>query len=206
MTNAIILNGPPGSGKDTIAQLLVQETAFGKAERFQQFEFKHELYRCTAEYFQVELDDFITQATDGNWKEKIWPPLSHYSNKGNLIRTFTPREALIHVSEDIIKPSHGADYFGQAAVRSVLAAQAANAVFSDGGFKEEIRPLIESCDRVFIFHLCREGFTFDGDSRDYIIDYPNISYALELIEDSPMQAVNSILHITNPVFQHQQTA
>ena len=100
----------------------------------------------------------------------------------------------------------GSDYFGQAAARAVIGAQAANAVFSDGGFSEEIKPLIESCDRVFIFHLCRDGFTFEGDSRDYIMDYPSIRYALELTEDEPMKAVTSILHITNPVFQHQQIA
>ena len=160
MTTAIILNGPPGSGKDTIAQLLVQETQFAGVDKFQQFEFKHELYKCTAEYFGVELDVFIEQATDRVLKEMPYHPLTVYTSKGNLVRTYTPREALIHVSEEIIKPSMGSDYFGQAAARAVIGAQAANAVFSDGGFSEEIKPLIESCDRVFIFHLCRDGLTF----------------------------------------------
>ena len=188
MRQCIILNGPPGCGKDTLASLLAERHGFTHMA------FKTALYRATATFFNVDIDAFMEQATCRRRKEMPWHPLTMYAKTGNLIRTFTPREALIHVSEDVIKPNYGNDYFGKAAAQDCLNHKAEYAVFSDGGFAEEILPLIELYDRVYILKLYREGFDFDNDSRDYITCYPN-TYPIHLVEDDPLEALATIIEL-----------
>ena len=59
----IILNAPPNAGKDTIAASISEIT--GAEHR----EFKDELYRCTAEYFKLELEWYIGVASDRATKD-----------------------------------------------------------------------------------------------------------------------------------------
>ena len=80
----------------------------------------------------------------------------------------SPRQALIHVSENVIKPIEGKDYFGRQAKKSVLASELLVFVFSDGGFIDEIQALKSDKTKVTVIRLHREGFTFEGDSRSYV--------------------------------------
>jgi Ni2+-binding GTPase involved in maturation of urease and hydrogenase len=150
----VILNGPPGSGKDTIANGLLKA---GVAHA--PLCFKDELYIQTASRFKLSLSYFIALASDRETKEEPC----------HLLGGMSPREALIDTSERIIKPKKGKDYFGRK-VAEVAAQRPPEDVIiiSDGGFKEEIEPLLETHHRVVIIHLHRPGCTFDGDSRSYI--------------------------------------
>ena len=193
LDTCIIFNGPPGCGKDTLAELLADEG-------YKHMAMKTSLYKATATYFNVDLEAFIDQATDRVCKELPWHPLRRANGNarpndvGNLIHSYTPREALIHVSEDIIKPTYGEDFFGKAAAQSCLNADAQYAVFSDGGFKEEIYPLMDVYQTVFIIQLFRKGCSFANDSRDYLNGFPN-THTLFLEEDQPELAIQSILSI-----------
>lgn len=170
----IILNGPPGSGKDTIAELLVQHGFTHEC-------FKAPLYPLTAMMYGVTTEWFKEVATDRILKEQPFDEL----NCG-----MTPRMALIDTSENQIKPYMGKDFFGLLAASRVKG----NTVFSDGGFEEEIEPMIQQ-HSAWIFRLHREGFTFEGDSRSY--SERGIDIYLE--EGKPEKAVETILKIIKSV-------
>lgn len=79
----------------------------------------------------------------------------------------SPRQAMINMSENVMKPLFGSDVFGKAAAFDLL--EGFN-VFSDGGFEEEIEPLINEVGKsnILIIKISRDGCTFEGDSRNYI--------------------------------------
>jgi hypothetical protein len=86
---------------------------------------------------------------------------------------FSPRGFLIHISEVVCKPQFGKDFFGRAAAKEIAnVIDAVPVVFSDGGFPDEINVLSEvfGIHRVVIIHLHRGDCSFEGDSRDYILE------------------------------------
>ena len=159
---AVILNGPPRCGKDTIANKIVEGGAFVKHQ------FKDALYEHTAKHFEVDLDKFIHFASDRELKDS-----KSLAGLGNR----TPREALIHVSEEVYKPRYGTDYFGKAEAARVSEHKGRvggtlNVIYPDGGFESEVPPIESEFDLVIIVRLHRDGFDFKGDSRNYL-NLPN---------------------------------
>lgn len=154
MTKIILLNGPAGSGKDTIADHLVQEYPC----MFSKQSFKESLYELTAGYFGVSLGYIIEQNSDRVTKET---PNKFLGGK-------TPREALIYASEDVYKPRYGKSVFGQKAKQRLV--QSMTNVFSDSGFIEEAEPLLEQVgtDNMICVQIERDGCSFENDSRDYV--------------------------------------
>ena len=160
-----ILNGPPSSGKDTLADMLIEEAKAGGVSNTHHLRFKDVLYQETAEHFDVPVGYLIEVASDTIQKEK---PLSALQGK-------TPREALIHVSENIIKPLHGDDYFGKKTKQKMLSLVSGDEfelnyfVISDSGFYEELYALCGPHLNNFSFvKIHREGCSFKGDSRKYL--------------------------------------
>lgn len=148
--SVIIFNGPPGTGKD-------EACLFFKERGFQHLSFKYHLFRATADYFNVSLEWFMHNYDDRSVKERKEEKL------GNRSR----REALIHVSEDIVKPSKGKDYFGAMAATEIEKDK--DYCFSDGGFMEELIPIINKigAETITLVQLTREGCDFSSDSRRY---------------------------------------
>ena len=180
----VLLNGPPGCGKDTLADLIVP---YG----FDKHQFKEQLYNDTAKHFSVELNLFKRLATDRRYKEEPTCLLEMWG------KDFSPREALIYVSEQVIKKQHDQEYFGSAAVQRCRDNKSAFAVFSDSGFSPERDPLIKAYINTVTFRLHREGFNFDNDSRDYLKDCPN-TYDIELDNNKPWRAVATIIDLLQP--------
>ncbi len=176
LQTCVILNGPPNSGKDTIADLLVEECGYTKHQM------KDTLYEETAKHFECRLDLFKRVAMDRDAKETPF----------TMLNGLTPREALIHVSETIIKPKYGKDYFGESQAFECIRQGSYKAVFSDGGFPEEIGPLTEIFNNVLIFHLFKSGTSFEGDSRNYVSGFPN-TFALVIVDEKPLVALAEIL-------------
>lgn len=185
LRKAIVLNGPPGSGKDTIANML-------EPMGFKHRAFKDTLYIATLAHFGVVSRDARVNAMlwmkDRALKE---------SNDCPYFNGLSPREALIYVSEKVIKPNYGDDYFGVQAFRACGLDNDKETVFSDGGFGSEILPLLEHFSSVLVVRLRREGYSFEGDSRRYIaaLSMSSRVYILdEYLEDNkPEKAVRNIL-------------
>lgn len=162
----VVLNGPPGCGKDTIANILVGkgDTDIGNFIPMVKHQFKDALYEHTAKHFNVDLDRFIHFASDRELKDS-----TSLAGLGGR----TPRQALIHVSEDIFKPRFGNNYFGKVEaerVRELIGRMdsSTTVIYPDGGFPDEVLELDAVFDHVLIIRLHRDGFDFSGDSRDYI--------------------------------------
>lgn len=166
---AVVLNGPPGCGKDTIAnQIIEKDTLLSLSRPFVKHQFKDALYEHTAKHFEIGLDEFIHFASDRVLKDS-----TSLAGLGGR----TPRQALIHVSEHIYKPRHGDDYFGKVEANRVREHKGRlggpiNVIYPDGGFESEIPPIESEFDGVLIIRLHRDGFGFTGDSRNYL-NLPN---------------------------------
>lgn len=185
LNTCILLNGPPNVGKDTLANLLV-------GVGFSKMEFKARLYKDTADYFIVSLQELIRRATDRVLKDTVWPAL-YLSVPGGRPKYLTPRQALIHVSENVMKPLHGKTHYGDVAAQACLEQNLTQAAFSDSGFPEEAQPIFDTYQNVFIFHLYRDGCSWGSDSRNYLQGFPN-TYRLDLVKDRPGEAIHEILN------------
>jgi len=154
----VVLNGPPGCGKDTIANILVE--SYDKKK----LQFKDALYEQTAKHFKIDLDKFVYYASDRSLKDS-----KSLAGLGGR----TPRQALIHVSEDICKPRYGGDFFGKLEAARVEELYGnldcpIDVIYPDGGFPAEVLCIDSVFDAVLIIRLYRSGFNFEGDSRNYI--------------------------------------
>jgi len=146
----IIFNGPPGSGKDEAAE-------YFKQHGLKHFSFKQELFKETIAFFKVNEEWFMKGYEDRSVKEK----------PEKLLNGMSRRDAMIHVSEDIIKPRYGQSFFGDILASGVDADT--NCVISDGGFIEELNPVINKVgtENVILVQLTRDGCDYSTDSRRY---------------------------------------
>lgn len=175
MSKTIILNAPPNSGKDTIAIALCHATGA------MHHEFKDHLYFITAALFAMNPTAFKVLATHRENKEKqtqqLVLPISEYNRlcsitgrkevRGvsvNSQHAISPREAMIYVSELVVKPTFGSSHFGKIANKHI---EEGGAVFSDGGFEAELDPILRGQEEVYIVRFTRGDNNFDGDSRGW---------------------------------------
>lgn len=147
----ILFNGPPGSGKDAAAD-------FFKEKGFKHLSFKYQLFKETIRYFGVEEKWFMEGYKIREEKERPSALLGHMSR----------REAMIYVSEEIIKPKHGLDYFGNLVANEIDLSK--DYCISDGGFIDEVAPVINTVgsEKFVLVQLTREGCDYSSDSRRYL--------------------------------------
>lgn len=154
MKQIIILNGPPRSGKDSLAKYLV-----AKHKSFYHVKFADELKKIAHRFYNTPEQD--PDAYE-QFKDR---PLTEFLN-------LTPRQAYINLSEDYIKKYHGKDFFGLQLISTIKKVHDNNDnvfVVSDGGFEEELLPLLEAFNPSLftIVQVHRAGCSFDNDSRHY---------------------------------------
>lgn len=187
----VILNAPPASGKDTIANTLV------KLHGFRKLEFKQRIYDIAKSILGDSFSQF--QKDLANREAKEVPQ--------DYLGSISPRQFMIKVSEDWIKPLFGDEYFGVAAAEAASKSIKHHVVFPDGGFPDEILPLRELGVPVVAIRLYREGYDFGSDSRRYLPEYAgHCTLDLQLVEGKPEAAVNEILGLLdflnyNRIFQ-----
>lgn len=147
----VIFNGPPGSGKDEAASLFKEVFGFGNLS------FKYQLFKETINHFEVDKAWFMEGYDDREVKEK----------KEFALNEMSRREAMIHVSEDIVKPKNGKDYFGRMVAEEIEDGK--SYAIADGGFIEELEPIIEKLgeENIVLVQITREGHDFSTDSRRY---------------------------------------
>lgn len=150
----IILNAPPGAGKDTIGELICKHAPCYVMKR----SFKEPMFKIAkAMLGDYRFSLFMQAYDDREQKERAQPFLNGKS----------PRQFMIWISEDVIKPQFGVHYFGQMMAEAVRDSQVP-IIVTDGGFPEEVKPLVSAGIQVNICRLHRTGYTFEGDSRDYL--------------------------------------
>lgn len=179
----VVLNGPPGCGKDTLANAL-------KAKDFATASFKTPIYRMAASLSGVPLNEFISRHTDRELKEQAWDKLAGMST----------REFLIHVSERVVKPIYGPDHFGRIAAKNIESLPPYfDVVFSDGGFLPEFDALPHP---KLLVRLHAKWASWGNDSRGYIYPYaPN--YDLHLVDGKQDMAVNAIMQAVESLREYQ---
>lgn len=175
----VVINGPAKSGKDTICEELVSR-------------FNHEDLNVVHMEFKELLFDAVTRTAgvsrqlwdslyDRKYKER---PSPYLVVDGEQI---SPRNMMIHISENVMKPIFGKDVFGKAFTERLKQVEASSGgkktlvVVSDGGFIEEALPVVQYLgkDNYLLIRLHRvdksgEEYTFAGDSRNYLYanDFP----------------------------------
>lgn len=161
MRKVLILNGPPGIGKDTLANLLHERHPVSVHS------FKHELYIQAAK--ETGIDAHILEKLNSDRELKEARILS--IDCAPIGAVVSVRQALQMVSEEIIKPRHGEAYFGEAAARYMRGLYC-DVVVSDGGFPEEIKAVCREFgpENVAVARLHRGGVDFGTDTRRYIKD------------------------------------
>ncbi len=180
MLKVILFNAPPRAGKGISASCLSSHI-IDKGRIACIREFKDELIKITSAGLGIPVDQFLdgydektydylnrksyyvstkVQLSTEWWKDM---PLYRINNK-----LYSKREALIHFSEVVIKPSFGEDAFGKALV-STLPKEGVVCI-ADGGFPQELQPVIDyvGAENVTVVRIFREGCSFANDSRDYL--------------------------------------
>ena len=146
----ILFNGPPGAGKDLAAD-------FFKERGFKHLSFKYQLFKETIKYFNVDEHWFMQGYNKREIKEI----------PSTLLGNMSRREAMIYVSEQVIKPRRGLDFFGNLVANEIDVLK--DYVISDGGFVHELLPVVErvGTENFALVQLTREGHDYSSDSRRY---------------------------------------
>jgi len=176
----IILNCPPRTGKDTIADL------FERNNRYTKMSFKQHLF---------DIAYLISGLSEKEWHDRYQQDKdTQWDKLGGL----SQRNYLIKISEDWIKPLHGEDYFGKILSSSIHNNKTEHKhdmiIIPDGGFNHEIKPLVDDHgeDSILILQWTRLNYDFTSDSRDWITDYPKITKRLEDNNDTIINHYNRV--------------
>jgi hypothetical protein len=160
MTNIVLFNGPPRSGKDTATDLV--HSAYRRDAVPMKFATPLKaVTRSFAEFMGDQHGNVLSNE----------PGVKERPNKFLLNKT--PREFQISISEEWMKPVFGSDVFGQIAVQQVKLYpewQTRMFLFSDSGFRDEAAHLVNvfGADNILLVRLHRMGCDFTLDSRSYI--------------------------------------
>ena len=152
----VIFNGPPGSGKNELAEHL--EAFYCNTLNCIHLEMKSRLVAfalCISGLSQTEWDELYTKELKEVKSDKLFGK--------------SPREFLITISENCIKPYFGSDYFSIASIQQFEESGCDVAFYSDGGFDVELDCMVDKYgdSNVMVVKLYREGCSFDNDSRSY---------------------------------------
>lgn len=175
MLKVVVFNGPPRSGKGVAASHMKKliNTVDTNLPTFH-MEFKDELFKICANTLGISVEDYQTDY-DRQTPDKVWwmKDLVSISTSASMVspreqNNYSQRDFLIHMSENVIKPSFGKDAFGKAFVNSLP--EEGIVFVSDSGFPEELQPVIDhvGAENVLVIRIQREGCSFEGDSRDYL--------------------------------------
>ncbi|MGL5015452.1 MAG: hypothetical protein ACRC6V_14385 [Bacteroidales bacterium] len=162
MKPIFILNAPAQTGKDTIAREILLRV--GEAESCAM---KDPMFKVFCATVGLSMYEFMELYETPGWKDT---PQEITNGK-------TPRELMIHISENFVKPFFGEDYYGKALgefiERFEETAGTKPWVIPDGGFQGEYDAFKAiHGDRVNLISFFREGYvSFGNDSRDWIFDW-----------------------------------
>jgi len=147
----VVFNAPPNAGKDFICDYL------------------RDNYFCNKVEFKGKLRELVKTIYSLTNEQMEW--LSLRENKEipqDILCGISFREAHIDVSENLIKPKYGKDYFAKALLNELV--EFTINVVSDGGFLEEVEYLTDNGCDVYVVRIHCDECDFAGDSRKYLPD------------------------------------
>lgn len=157
---AFLINGPPRSGKDTIADFVVgNDGSFAKAK------LAAPIKRSLEAFFELTPDELHYFDNNINGSKNV---------KHDRFLGDSWREAQIKFSEKFVKKIYGKDAFAKILIESIKSFIKTNPqknfIVADCGFKEEAEYLIEAFGRenVYLIKIERYGHDFSEDSRGYL--------------------------------------
>ena len=172
----IIFNCPMRNGKDAAVDEMILRFGEGNVNRIS---FKDQLILATANTLSISVEEFLEgyddkvsdrerkyeqwlgQSTGVEW----WKDTPIYDIGGKL---YSKRTALIHISENVMKPLIGDDVFGVATVKSLVSSKLN--LIPDSGFDAEVKPLLEVADVLILKRdRLRTGWG-NLDSRGWVED------------------------------------
>lgn len=151
----VVFNGPPRSGKDTLAQMLVEHmdsriTAPVKQESLS-LPLRHIAYSMVGRTYE--------DSTYEDFKRELFGEFNFTDG----------RHLMIDVSESFLKP-----VYGQSIMANMLITRNSDfdglLLIRDGGFQIEVNPLLTAYGtrNVYIVRVERDGCDFSNDSREWV--------------------------------------
>jgi len=184
MKRAVILNCPPRSGKDTMANGVAERLGFGILS------FKGKLIEIALTISGIDQEEWEIRYESDD-KEQPWSKLGGLSQRNYLIK----------ISEEWVKPVHGKTYFGDRVLEDIQRGDSDNYVIPDGGFKEEVLPLKQGLPNgLLILQWGRESCTFKYDSRDYVMNFPEITRRIRDNNTTVNDQVDAVVGQINEFF------
>lgn len=210
MPKVILFNAPANTGKSVATDHLLSIYKAVTAPC------KEELWHITMVFFNLSEGEFFSIYEDREQKETpreefavthaAFLKLVNYLKDKEMLHRMgdservgytrlSCREALIFVSETIVKPTLGGDVFGRYRA-SFIKGNDMIYIDDSAGFEEELHPLIDIVgkENILLVRVHREGCSFDGDSRnyvpesmfDYVVDIDNSGSLEEFLNDVAM--------------------
>lgn len=164
----ILFNGPKRAGKDVSSDIVCAQSAnyphlWDIAE---QDKFAAPIFRSIPRIFSIDYLDWDSMYE--NAKEE----------PSDKLMGMSPRQAMIWLSEDVMKPKFGQDFYGKVTANKMKdvisldeeAGENSLVVWSDCGFPTEVQHVIDVVgkENCFLVRLERDGCSFVRDSRSYI--------------------------------------
>lgn len=150
--NILLLNGPPRSGKDTLAKQLVDQYGFAHFKITSRWKERvHALYGMDPLKFPHDHFEAVKDTPQG----------AFYG--------LTPRQAYIEVWEKYFLPKHGENVLMDWLIGDIDNSPNENIVISDVGFDRECKYLFQYYGKqCLLTKIFRSGYNFVNDTRDYV--------------------------------------
>jgi hypothetical protein len=164
--HVIFVNGPPGSGKDLVGEILKRHSF---RNELMQFKAAEPIKEAIAAFLDIQY----------NHLEAIKELPVREANPA-LDSDVTIRQLLIEFSEDFVKPRFGEDIFGKMLANKIRRVETMNVeryvknlcIVTDAGFHDEVATCIRALRphgyTFSLWQMHRPGHDFTGDSRSYL--------------------------------------
>ncbi len=160
-SDKIFITGNSGKDYSTDYICAHKEECFHK-------EFKTPLIGIVCKSLNIDVSDFRkVYDQEKDIAERIC--IQYAIGEKRETKYYSIRQYLIHMSENVMKPLFGNDFFGDYAGKNLNHGWN---IFSDGGFIDEVKALYKYTDKknITVVKIIKDGHSFVEDSRGYIPD------------------------------------